>query len=291
MKSMTGFGMGEYSDSELNIYVEIKTVNHRYRDFSVKMPRKLSPLEENLKKAISAVVTRGRVEVSVRMQSETGKGGELFYDRELAMQYSEILNMIRSDIPFAKDDISVSLIAKFPDVVTLKEETTDLDYLWECLSKAVNDAAAMLDKARTTEGENLKGDFIYRISLIEGYIAKIKEYAQEIPKAYYEQLRKSVEEFVGGIINENRIATEMAIYADNCSITEELVRLGAHLKSFLKIIESKEPSGRKLDFLLQEINREANTIASKSNSFEISSLVVEIKSELEKMREQIQNIE
>jgi len=291
MRSMTGFGMGEYADSSLNIYVEIKTVNHRYRDFSIKMPRKLSPLEENMKKLISSYVTRGRVEVSVRMQSETGKGGELFYDRELAMQYSEILNMIRSDIPFAKDDISVSLIAKFPDVVTVREEDTDLDYLWECLSKAVEGACVMLDNARSVEGESLKGDFVHRIGLIDGYIREITTLSDDIPKAYYEQLKKAMEEFVGGLINENRLATEAAVYAENCNITEELVRLSSHLKNFLKIIDSKEPSGRKLDFLLQEINREANTIASKSNSYEISTLVVEIKSELEKMREQIQNIE
>lgn len=291
MKSMTGFGTAEYADEQTQISVEIKTINHRYKDFNIRISRKFSSLEDLIRKHVSDTVSRGRVDIGVKIKTFQLDDTAIKYDSTVAKKYKAILDQIYSDFPDIEDDRKVTTIARFPDVIAAEEEIIDINEIWIKVKASFDKALIMLDNSRTEEGETLKIDFIKRCELIEKYCAEIELKAEDIPQNYYQQLCKNIQSFTAGTIDEQRLLTEMAIYADRCSITEELVRLKSHLANFKKIIELKEPVGRKLDFLFQEINREANTIASKSNSFDISTIVVEIKSELEKMREQIQNIE
>ena len=291
MKSMTGFGMAEYVDEQTEISVEIKTINHRYKDFNIRISRKYILLEDMIRKYVSEIINRGRIEIGVKIKTYQDETTSLQYNAEIAERYKGLLDQIHEHFPDIADDRSISSIARFPDVIYTEDQAVDIDQLWIKLQGVFDNALSMLDDSRTQEGESLKGDFIVRCELVEKYCAEIEKISEEIPKKYYEQLCKNIESYTDGLIDEQRLCTEMAIYADKCNITEELVRLKSHLANFKNIIESNEPVGRKLDFLFQEINREANTIASKTNSFDVSTIVVEIKSELEKMREQIQNIE
>ena len=291
MKSMTGFGMAEYVDEQTEISVEIKTINHRYKDFNIRISRKYVLLEDMIRKYVSEIINRGRIEIGVKIKIYQDETTSLQYNAEIAERYKGLLDQIYEHFPDIDDDRSISSIARFPDVIYTEDQAVDIDQLWIKLQSVFDNALSMLDDSRTQEGESLKDDFIVRCELVEKYCGEIEKISEEIPKKYYEQLCKNIENYTDGLIDEQRLCTEMAIYADKCNITEELVRLKSHLANFKTIIESTEPVGRKLDFLFQEINREANTIASKTNSFDISTIVVEIKSELEKMREQIQNIE
>lgn len=291
MKSMTGFGTAEYSDKNMQVCVEIKTVNHRYRDFNIRLPRKYSPLEDTLRKHISETVSRGRIEFSIRVKSFAGETPPLKYSPEAANQYMDIIKRIKSDFPDAVSDISVLDITQFPDVIAAEEEALDINDVWEKLKPTVDKALDMLDYSRSGEGESLKRDFCNRLSTLKSLTANIESLAPELPKIYAEQLEKHLSAIKDAAVDEQRLYAEMAIYADKVNITEELVRIKLHYDNFAKELEKNIPIGRKLEFLLQEINREANTIASKSNSFDISVYAVEIKSELEKIREQLQNIE
>lgn len=291
MKSMTGFGRGEYRSETLVIDVEIKTINHRYRDFNIRLPRKYSAFEEKVRNLISKKVNRGRIDVFFKTEKFGSEDVSLVYDENLAKEYYDILNKIGCDFSDIKNDILITTIARYPEVIKTEEAEIDLEEQWKYFEEAINEAVDTLVESRRLEGEALKLDFIKRIDIVGLETKKISELAHDIPVNYAKELNDNIEKYKVGVIDSDRLATEIALYAEKVNITEELVRLDNHLKSFLTIIEKKEPIGRKLDFLLQEINREANTIASKSNSFEISSSVVEIKSELEKIREQIQNIE
>ena len=291
MKSMTGFGIAEYADETLQISAEIKTINHRYKDFNIRISRKFSPLEDAVRKYVGGAISRGRIEIGIKMKSFGEDAATLHYDRETAHRYMDILHQLHADFPELTNDVSVTTLSRYPDVIVAEEATVDLTAAWEKLRATLDKALQMLETSRTQEGETLKLDFISRCGLVRRACGEIEELSEEIPQNYYQQLMKNVQDYTKGVVDEQRLLTEMAIYAERCNITEELVRLKSHLSNFEKIVESKEPVGRKLDFLFQEINREANTIASKSNSFAVSTLVVEIKSELEKMREQIQNIE
>ncbi len=291
MKSMTGFGAGEYTDEELSVTIEIKTINHRYRDLDLRIPRIAASLEESIRKQVCECVTRGHVELTLRLKFAAKKASAVKYNPKAAEMYYSAISALKADYPCLTDNFGVYELSRAEDVISYEEEATDCEKLWQKISPALAQALEKLDLSRSAEGENLKGDFIHRVEKVGGYVASIAALSEAIPKAYYEELKKRVAEYTSSLISEERIATELAIYAEKLNITEELVRLASHMESFKTMIESAEPNGRKMDFLFQEINREANTIASKSNSFEISSLVVEIKSELEKMREQIQNIE
>jgi len=288
---MTGFGCGEYTDEQTQITLEIKTVNHRYKDFNIRMPRRYAQLEERLRRQIADSVVRGRIEVNVKVQLFQSDDINIHYNRELASKYLNILEQIRTDFPDIEDDIRISSISRFPDVVSVEEVKEDLDAFWGKMSQALNTALDQLEQSRCEEGRSLEGDFAMRIGLVRELLTKIGAASDDIPRAYGAQLKKNLENYELGNIDEQRLLTEIAIYAERCNITEEIVRLGNHLDSFEKNMQGNNSVGRKLDFTLQEINREANTIASKSNSAPISAWIIEIKSELEKMREQIQNIE
>lgn len=291
MKSMTGFGMGEYIAEEESITVEIKTVNHRYKDFNFRMNSRLNALEDNARKLIGNSLNRGHIEVNARYNKYADSSIKLHYDNCLAEEYKAILDKIKTQFPDLVGEVAVTDIARYPSVITTETETEDLDSLWEKFAFAINQAMDMLNKAREAEGANLKEDMLSRIAEIENMVGKIEVLAESLPKQFYEILKKNAMEYTETSVNEDRLYTELAVYADRVNTTEELVRLKSHIADFRKTSELAEPVGRKLDFTLQEINREVNTIASKSNSYEISSIVINIKAELEKIREQVQNIE
>ena len=288
---MTGFGRGEVRNPSLFLDVEIKTINHRYKDFNIRLPRKYMSFEEKIRNVVTEKVSRGRIDVFLNVTHLGAADITLNYNAELAEEYVKVLETISEQFPALKKDMSVNSVARYPDVVSSVEAEEDLEETWKIFEPAVREAVDTLVESRVREGETLKKDFIKRIGIIAEEVGKIGVLTKGTSEKYAEELNENIEKYNIGVIDRDRIATEIALFAEKINITEELVRLDSHLKNFLKIIEKNEPVGRKLDFLLQEINREANTIASKSNSFEISSSVVEIKSELEKIREQIQNIE
>ncbi len=290
MKSMTGYGSarGEYEDGTFS--AELRSVNHRYKDFNIRAPKTAAPLEERIRRAVGEVMSRGHIDVFINYEPAAAKAA-IVCDRTAAAAYMEMIAGLKNDFPALNDNFGVAELLRMPGVITAEDNTADTEKLWEELSPVLTRALVMLDKARIAEGEALKADFTARLAFLESKIAAVEALSDELPRNYYESLKKHTEDYKSGIIDEDRLMTELALFADRINITEETVRFRAHLNAFLQALNADEPVGRKLDFTLQEINREANTIASKSNSFEISAIAVEIKAELEKIREQVQNIE
>lgn len=293
MKSMTGFGRKDYRDEALEISIEIKTINHRFRDFFLKLPRSLNPIEENIRRAISEKIARGRIEVFIKFSELNAQNKRIVFNRDLAKAYINVLNEIKTMDSMIDDDLSPGLIAKLPDVVSLEDEGVDYDAVWRKMAPVLEEALEQVDTSRRREGEALKKDVADRCAAIEKAVAVIEDKSPEMLKKYQEELRTKIETYTDAVeVDEKRILTEVAIMADKLDISEELTRLKSHtgrLKDILK--EEDEPVGRKLDFLVQELNREINTIGSKASDIDIANLVVDVKSEIEKIREQIQNIE
>ena len=296
IRSMTGFGRGEYSDEISKVTVEIRSVNHRYLDIYVKMPRRYSFAEDTIKSAIKERVHRGKVEVSVSVDNVGKSDSYVRLDKELAARYYNVLSELRDSFDFGEESrVSLSLIAKMPDVIVTtpaaEDEEAMVRRLLEATSKALDDFCSM----REAEGEKLAADLSARADTIQEIRDRIDKRAPEIEKEYAAKFKARVEEILGGVyeVPEERIALEAAIFADKANITEELVRLGSHISQLRKFLQSdgKEAIGKKTDFLIQEMNREANTIGSKSNDREITSSMLELKAEIEKVREQVQNIE
>lgn len=296
IRSMTGFGRGEYSDEISKVTVEIRSVNHRYLDIYVKMPRRYSFAEDTIKSAIKERVHRGKVEVSVSVDNVGKSDSDVRLDKELAARYYNVLSELRDSFDFGEESrVSLSLIAKMPDVIVTtpaaEDEEAMVRRLLEATSKALDDFCSM----REAEGEKLAADLSARADTIQEIRDRIDKRAPEIEKEYAAKFKARVEEILGGVyeVPEERIALEAAIFADKANITEELVRLGSHISQLRKFLQSdgKEAIGKKTDFLIQEMNREANTIGSKSNDREITSSMLELKAEIEKVREQVQNIE
>jgi len=291
IKSMTGFGRGKIEDDGKELMVEIKTVNHRYCDIYIKMPRQISFMEDKVREIIRKNISRGKVDVYISYDDYGEDSKDIIIDKALAKAYSKSVEHLRDEFGL-KDDISVSLIARFPDVLRVEKPEEDEEKIWSLLSEALKDALDALINMRQIEGEGLMLDLLERTTLIEKNIKEISIRAPEVVKEYKCKLENRIKELLDQqIVDENRIATEVAIFADRCNIDEELVRLGSHIKQLRETLRLSQPVGRKLDFLLQELNREINTIGSKANDLIITNQVVEIKSELEKIREQIQNIE
>ncbi len=293
IKSMTGFGRGEYSDGKRSITAEIKTVNHRYSDINVKMPKRYSFAEERVKAIARSRIKRGKAEVSIIVENLTEEDMTVKLNATVAGQYISNLRELQSmyDID---GKIDIALIASLPDVMKAVPDVEDEESVCTAVEKAVADAAASLDEMRIAEGEKLSEDLKMRGGLVRDIVKKIDERAPMVVKDYTEKLYARIRELVEDsvAVPEERILTEAAIFADKSNITEELVRLDSHMKQLGDILAgSKDPVGKKLDFLVQEMNREANTIGSKSNDLEITSLMLEAKSEIEKIREQVQNIE
>lgn len=293
IKSMTGFGRGEYTDQKRSITVEIRTVNHRYADISVKMPRRYSFAEEKIKNVVKETIKRGKTDVSVIFESLSEGDVNVRLNEDLAQRYLENLKEMKSDLDLS-GEIDVSLLAGMPDVIRAIPDVEDEDEVTEAICKAVEEAAKGNDAMRIAEGEKLAADLTMRGELVRKITSDIEQRAPGVVEEYVAKMQERIAELIGDAaeIPEERILTEAAIFADKSNITEELVRLDSHMKQLGQILGSKGgPVGKKLDFLVQEMNREANTIGSKANDIEITSKVLEIKSEIEKIREQVQNIE
>lgn len=293
---MTAFGRavrnGETEGK--GITVELKSVNNRYLDCTVKITRAYSFLEDRIRQYVQTKgIARGKLDIYVGIESIGSVDTELALDAPLAKSYIDALRRLRDEFGLA-DDISVMTVAQRSEIFTQKKPEEDIERDWQLIKPTLDEAISAFLSVRETEGERLKADILQKLSRIEELAARIKERSEEDISSY----RKKFEQRLSQLLADNSIEldqrmvlTECAIYADRVAIDEELVRLGCHFEAFRKIFESNEPVGRKLDFLLQEINRETNTIGSKASDAEIASLVVEVKSELEKIREQIQNIE
>lgn len=293
MKSMTGFGRQDFQDSETEISVEIKTVNHRFCDFFIKLPRTLNPLEEKVRRTINQYIARGRIEVYIRY-NETGIGSrKIILNNELAKEYVNVLHEIQRMDPIIDQTIDVGLIARFPDVIIVEEETKDMENIWSKLCPVLESALKQVDEGRTVEGSHLKKDIVERCSTIEAKTAVIAEKAPDMVRTHQDNLRRKIAEYTQSAeIDEQRLLTEVAVLSDKLAIDEELTRLASHTQRMRELVAiENEPVGRKLDFIVQEMNREINTIGSKSTDLAIANQVVDIKSEIEKIREQVQNIE
>ena len=292
IKSMTGFGRGESTDGIHNFNLEIKTVNHRYNDIIIKMPKHISYLEEKIKKIIKDRINRGRVEVYINLEYIDESGIEVKVDIPLAKAYKSGMERIMKELDI-EDSIKLSHILSVSEIIKTERKELDEDITWDCLSTAIEMALDNVINMRINEGINLKNDMETQLIKIEGMIKEIEERSPLVVLEYKEKLKDRIVEILDGDCNidEERINYEVAFFADKSDINEEIVRLKSHIKQFSRSLEEEKPIGRKLDFLTQEMNREVNTIGSKANDLIICNNVVDIKSELEKIREQVQNVE
>lgn len=293
IKSMTGFGRGEYTDGKRNITVEIKSVNHRYSDISIKMPRRYSFAEDKVKSAVKEKLRRGKVDVSIMVENITENDINIKLNEPIAKQYYENLKTLQANFDLC-GEISLRLLATMPDVMKAIPDVEDEEEITKAILIPVSEASSNLENMRQIEGEKLAEDLIEKGEKIKSILDKITERAPGVVKDYTARLRERITELLDGnaSLPEERILTEAAIFADKYSIDEEITRLNSHLMQLKKILkEGKEAEGKKLDFLVQEMNREANTIGSKANDITITNHMLEIKSEIEKIREQVQNIE
>ncbi len=292
VKSMTGYGRGQAIVGTKDVTVEIRSVNHRFFEFSAKMPRAYSYLEEKLKAYVKTAISRGKVDVCVTVASAEGSAAtQVKVNRELARSYVNALHAIADELQI-KDDVAVSQLARFPDIFTVTKAADNEEETWQAVQQAAEEAVANFIQMRQAEGEKMEQDLLCHLKLVEDYVKQVETLAPKTVEHYHARLMAKLQEILGNkTLDQQRIVTEAAIFADRIAVSEEMVRLGSHIRQFRDILNSQEPMGRKLDFLVQEFNREANTIGSKAQDVEIAKIVVEMKSEIEKIREQIQNIE
>ncbi len=291
LTSMTGFGRATAAFPQKEITVEIKSVNHRYFDFSAKVPRSCGFLEEKLKSFVSSHISRGKIEVFVGILHTSSDNQVIKVNESAAASYISGLREISEKFSI-EDDLKVSTIAGFNDLFIVKAEEQDADQIWEEVKSVAQEAVSLFVKMRNEEGARLYTDISERAKQIAQKTEEIDALSAKSVDTYKERIYEKIKEVLADhSVDEGRILTEVAIFADKVAVDEETVRLRSHLSQLDKMTSSNEPVGRKLDFLVQEINREINTIGSKSNDIEISKIVVEVKSEIEKIREQIQNIE
>ncbi|MDY2959327.1 MAG: YicC/YloC family endoribonuclease [Hornefia sp.] len=293
IKSMTGFGRGEFTDGKRNITVEIKSLNHRYSDINIRMPRRYSFVEDHIKKEIKEFAKRGKIDVSIMVENITESDITVKLNEPIAAQYIENLNRLQNIFEI-DGEVDIRLIAGLPEVFKQIPDVEDEEAIKIAVLTPVRQAAENLDRMRRIEGEELAEDLLYRGNYILDIVTRIEEKAEDVPKEYAEKLKTRIEELLEGSVEvpEDRILLEAAMFADKCNITEELTRLKSHMVQLEKIITAgKGSDGKKLDFLVQEMNREANTIGSKANNIDITNMMLQIKAEIEKIREQVQNIE
>lgn len=292
LKSMTGYGRGECPSKDACIVVEAKSVNHRHLDIFCRIPRRFSSQENQVRKAVSSRFSRGRFEVTIQSDSRTDESRGFELNLPLAREYYSILKELKEGLN-PSGDISLGLLAGVKGIIMVKEMGPDLQEEEEtALMEALNNALGSLETMRQTEGAHLYRDFLKKLDHVKRLIDDIRARSPKVLIYYRDRLAKRVKELSAvGDVDPQRLDQEIAFLAERSDITEELVRIASHMEQFGKVMNMNEPVGRKLDFLLQEINRETNTIGSKANDAEISQKVVEIKSELEKIREQVQNIE
>lgn len=292
IRSMTGFGRGENSDKVRKFTVEIKSLNHRYMDIIIRMPKHLNYLEENVKKLIKSKVNRGRIEIYISLDNIEEKNLKVKVNLSLAKCYKDALESLANDLEIA-NYITLDMLSKFPEILIVEKKEEDEDEVWNCLEKAFQEALDKMIDMRILEGKELAADIRERGLKVNSILDVIEKRSPVIVNEYKDKLWNRIDEFLGGKheIDEGILANEVAVFADKSNINEEIVRLYSHIRQLINTLDCNESVGRKLDFLAQEMNREANTIGSKVGDIEITNRVVEIKTELEKIREQIQNIE
>ena len=291
IKSMTGYGRAEYADEDLKIAVEIKSVNNRYLDIGIKMPRQLGMLEAGIRAELKKYISRGKVDVYITYEDLKEANMQVKYNSKIAGEYLKYLRQMAQEYGL-DNDIRVSTLSKYPDVLTMEEEPMDPVQLWDRLRAVVDEAAENFREARVREGEFLRNDLIGKLNEMQGHVDFITERSPQIIAAYRQRLCDKVKELIGdAVIDDSRIVQEVTIYADKVCVDEELVRLQSHIKATREALDGSEGIGRKLDFIAQEMNRESNTILSKSDNLEVSDRAIELKTTVEKVREQIQNIE
>jgi uncharacterized protein (TIGR00255 family) len=291
LKSMTGFGRGEGETTLGRVFVETRSVNHRYCDINIKLPKRLTPFENRIKEIIRAQVSRGRVDIFLKLDNPGEENLHLSVDLHLAEQYYQALQSLKESLHL-RDKITLELMAGAKDVITAKEEVGDLEPFWQEVLPILKRSFRDLDNMKRSEGETLAKDLQQRLERITQQLEETKRLFPSRLEAYQNRLQERVRSLLGGIdVDPSRFQQEVALLAERTDITEEIVRAESHLAQFLILLGGEEPVGRKMDFLLQEIHREVNTVSAKANDAEISQRVVEIKAELEKIREQVQNIE
>ena len=288
---MTGYGRAEGETTLGKVFVEIRSVNHRYCDINIKLPKRLGPFETRIKELIRSQVSRGRIDVSLKIDSGEEEKIQLHVDLHLAEQYYRALQALKEKLQL-KEKITLSLLAGAKDLITAKEEVGDIEPYWQEMIPILKQSLKEMDEMKRSEGEALAKDLQLRLEKIHQQLEKIKHLFPSCLEAYQNRLHERIRSFLRSVeVDANRFQQEVAFLAERADITEEIVRMESHLAQFVLLLEGEEPVGRKMDFLLQEIHREVNTISAKANDAEISQRVVEIKSELEKIREQVQNIE
>lgn len=292
IKSMTGFGRGESIDGAYSFSVEIRSVNHRYNDIIVKMPKHINYLEEKIKAYIKGKINRGRVEVNICFEYIDDAALDVKVDIPLAKAYRDALDKLADELNI-EDDVNLCNLLNFPDIIKTERKDLNEDKIWNCLRFAIEEALNGVMDMRVKEGLVLKSDLETQLNSMYDIINKIEDRSSLVVIEYKNKLESRIKEIldIDCNIDEERLAYEVAFFADRSDINEEIIRLKSHIKQFLNSLTEKEPVGRKLDFIIQEMNREINTIGSKANDVLISNHVVAIKSQLEKMREQVQNIE
>ena len=292
IRSMTGFGHGEVSnDKNQKVTVEMKSVNHRYCDISLKLPKKLAMFEANIRNIMKEYASRGKIDIYVSYEDLSETAVSLHYNQAMAEEYMQVFKKMQEDFNI-ETKITAEALAKYPEVVTIEEVQQDEEVWWELLEAALRQAAEKFVETRTIEGANLKRDLLGKLDQMAADVTFIAERSPQIIAEYRSKLEEKVKEFLeDSTIEENRIAAEVTLYADKIAVDEEIVRLQSHISSMTDVLESDESIGRKLDFMAQEMNREANTILSKSSDVDLADHAIELKTNVEKVREQIQNIE
>ena len=292
IRSMTSFGRSSSEEGKKRFFtVEMKSVNSRYLDVNIRMPKSLISLEEEIRKMINNSLSRGKVDVFVNLKTYNEGNGVPKVDINLAQGYLQCLKEIEEKLG-VKNDISVMQIARLPEVITVVEEEDKTEEIWQEIRPLIEESLNMMISMREAEGNKLKEDILSKITTVEELVSKVEEFADDIPKAFKVKLEERLKELLGNVdIDENRVAMEVCMFADKSTVDEEIIRLRSHINQVRETLKLNEPVGRKLDFIVQEMNRETNTIGSKSSDIKMTNIVIDIKNILEKIREQVQNIE
>lgn len=290
LRSMTGFGRNELTVDGFTVNAQIRSVNHRYMDCSIRIPRCYNFLEEKIRQKTAEYISRGKIEVAITIKEQEGDDKVITLNRALAENYINVLKELST--LGVEDDIRVSTVSRYNDIFNIEYKEIDEDKMFEIIGSSLSLALEDFNNMRAEEGARLENSILSHLDTISVELAKIEERSPQTVREYRENLESRIRELIADTaVDENRLITETAIFADKVAIDEETVRLRSHMKAFKAAIKSDKPIGKKLDFIIQEMNRETNTIGSKANDIEIAAIVVEIKSEIEKIREQIQNIE
>ncbi len=291
IRSMTGFGRSELLDENKKIVIEIKSVNHRYSDISIKMPRKFNQFEPAMRNVLKDYIVRGKVDVFVTYEDFAKSNLMVKYNKEIASEYINYLEQMRDDFGL-KEELRPTVVADFPEVFSLEEKSEIDESLYKDIEKTLREAGESFSNARAMEGENLKNNLLIKLDEMSAMVNEIERMSPELITAYKAKLSEKVKELIeAGAVDDQRIAAEVVIYSDKICVDEEIVRLKSHIDAVRKILNDGGDVGRKLDFIVQEMNRESNTILSKSDSLAVTDIGIEMKTCIEKIREQIQNLE